>query len=388
MSQAKTVVILGGGVGGLVAANRLRQHLPDSHRVVLIDREAQHLFQPSLLWLAVGQRQAERIQRPLARLERKGIDVVRAEIERLDPATRTVRAGGREFTGDAVIVSLGADLAPGTIPGLVEAGHNLYTLAGAAALRDALARFHGGRVVVLTAAPAYKCPAAPYEAAMLIDHALRRRGVRDRVQLDLYAAEPAPMGVAGPHVSAAVRAIVEQKGIRYHPEHQVAAVEPAPPTGRLAFANGARAEFDLLVYVPPHRAPAVVRQAGLAPDAGWVSVDRSTFATRFPDLFAIGDVTTVPLTMGKPLPKAGVFAAAQAEVVAANLVAEWVGEGGGSPRRFDGHGQFLETGDGRAGLGTGNFYAEPSPQVKLHGPSRWWHWGKVLFERRWLSRWF
>lgn len=388
MSQAKTVVILGGGVGGVVAANRLRQHLRGPHRLVLIDREEQHLFQPSLLWLAIGERRAERIQRPLARLERKGIDVVHAEIERLDPEARTVRAGGREFTGDAVIVSLGADLAPETIPGLVEAGHNLYTLKGATAFRDALAEFDGGRVAVLTAAPAYKCPAAPYEAAMLIDYALRRRGgegVRDRVQLDLYAAEPAPMGVAGPAVSAAVRAIVEQKGIRYHAEHQVVAVEQGP--GRLAFANGVRAEFDLLVYVPPHCAPAVVRQAGLAPDGGWVSVDRATFATRFPGLFAIGDVTAVPLTMGKPLPKAGVFAHAQAEVVAANLAAEWAGRG--APRRFDGQGQcFLETGDGRAGLGTGNFYAEPTPQVKLRGPGRWWHWGKVLFERRWLSRWF
>jgi len=385
MSQAKTVLILGAGVGGLVAANRLRQQLPRSHRIVLIDRDAQHVFQPSLLWLAVGDRRPERIQRPLARLERKGIEVVQAEIERLDPEQRAAQAAGREFAGDALIVSLGAELAPEMIPGLAEAGHNLYTLPGAAAVRDALAAFEGGRIVVLTAAPAYKCPAAPYEAAMLIETALRHRRVRGRTQLDIYAAEPAPMGVAGPHVSAAVRQIVEQKGIAYHPEHQVTAVDPA--ARRLTFANGAQAEFDLLVYVPPHRVPAVVRQAGLAPDGGWVSVDRSTFATRFPGLFAIGDVTSVPLAMGKPLPKAGVFAHAQAEVVADNLAAEWAGRAG--RRRFDGHGQcFLETGDGRAGLGAGNFYAEPTPQVKLRGPGRVWHWGKVLFERRWLRQWF
>ena len=385
MSQAKTVLILGAGVGGLVAANRLRQQLPRSHRIVLIDRDAQHVFQPSLLWLAVGDRHPERIQRPLARLARKGIEVVQAEIERLDPEQRAAQAAGREFAGDALIVSLGAELAPEMIPGLAEAGHNLYTLPGAAAVRDALAAFEGGRIVVLTAAPAYKCPAAPYEAAMLIETALRHRRVRGRTQLDIYAAEPAPMGVAGPHVSAAVRQIVEQKGIAYHPEHQVTTVDPA--ARRLTFANGAQAEFDLLVYVPPHRVPAVVRQAGLAPDGGWVSVDRSTFATRFPGLFAIGDVTSVPLAMGKPLPKAGVFAHAQAEVVADNLAAEWAGRAG--RRRFDGHGQcFLETGDGRAGLGAGNFYAEPTPQVKLRGPGRVWHWGKVLFERRWLRQWF
>ena len=385
MSQAKMVLILGGGVGGLVATNRLRQHLPRSHRIVLIDREAQHVFQPSLLWLAIGDRRPERIQRPLARLERKGIEVVQAEIQQLDPQQRAVQAGGREFAGDALIVSLGADLAPETIPGLAEAGHNLYTLPGAAAVRDALTAFEGGRLVVLTAAPAYKCPAAPYEAAMLIEAALRRRGLRDRTQLDIYAAEPAPMGVAGPQVSAAVRQIVEHKGIAYHPEHQVTAVDGA--ARRLSFTNGAQAEFDLLIYVPPHDVPAVVRQAGLAPDGGWVSMDRSTFATRVPGVFAIGDVTSVPLAMGKPLPKAGVFARAQTEVVARNIVGEW--KGGNGRRTFGGHGDcFLETGDGRAGFGGGNFYAEPTPQVKLRNPSRWWHWGKVLFEQRWLSKWF
>jgi sulfide:quinone oxidoreductase len=385
MPRSRTALILGGGMGGLVAANLLRRRLPDADHVVLIDREPQHLFQPSLLWLAIGERGAERIQRPLAWLGRKGIEVVCGQIEEIDPETRTVRAGDKEFTGDALILSLGADLVPEMIPGLVETGHNLYTLRGAVGIRDALARFAGGKVVVLTAAPAYKCPAAPYEAAMLIEYALRRRGVRGQTLLELYAAEPAPMGVAGPKVSAAVRQLVEDKGIAYHPEHQVTVVDAG--ARRIAFANGAAAEFDLLIYVPPHRAPRVVQQAGLAPEGGWVSVDRATFATTFPAVFAIGDVTTVPLSMGKPLPKAGVFAEAQAEVVAANLVAEWTGRG--SRRAFAGYGQcFLETGDARAGLGAGNFYAEPTPQVRMRGPRRWWHWSKVLFERRWLSKWF
>jgi sulfide:quinone oxidoreductase len=353
--------------------------------VVLIDREPQHLFQPSLLWLAVGLRTPERIQRPLAPLERKGIEVVRATVEQIDAGAHTVRAGGRDFAGDALVLALGAELAPEAIPGLEAAGQNLYTLQGATAFRDALAAFTGGRIVVLTAAPAYKCPAAPYEAAMLIEDAVRGRGLRDRVQLALYAAEPGPMGVAGPQVSAAVRQVVEQKGVQYHPEHQVTSVDRS--SGRLTFANGTQAEFDLLLYVPPHRVPKVVRAAGLAPEGGWVSVDRHSFATRVPGVFAIGDVTSVPLAMGKPLPKAGVFAHAQAEVVAANIAAEWTGDG--RRRAFDGRGQcFLETGDGRAGLGAGNFYAEPTPQVKLHAPSRWWHWGKVLFERRWLRQWF
>jgi sulfide:quinone oxidoreductase len=382
---AKTAIVLGGGVGGIVAANRLRGALSREHRVVLVDRESRHLFQPSLLWLATGDREPERIQRPLDRLRRKGIEVVTGEISGIDPSTRTVRADGHELVGDALIVSLGADLAPDAIPGLATAGHNLYTIEGATALRDALAGFHGGRIVVLTASPAYKCPAAPYEAAMLIEAVLRRRGIRNDVTLDLFAAEPGPMGVAGPQVSAAVRQVVESKGIGYHPEHQVTTVDP--DARRLTFANGASAEFDLLVYVPPHRAPAVAHEAGLLGDTGWVPVDRSTFETRFDGVFAIGDVTTVPLSMGKPLPKAGVFAHQEAEVVAANIAHAWTGRG--TRRSFDGHGQcFLETGDGRAGIGAGNFYGEPAPNVKLRRPSRWWYWGKVLFEQRWLRRWF
>lgn len=383
--SGKTALILGGGVGGLVAAHRLRRALPRDHRVILIEREHQHLFQPSLLWVAVGERQTDRVQRPLDRLTRRGIEVVQATVDSIDPARRVVTAGGQEYTGDAVIVALGAELAPEIIPGLGEGGHNLYTASGAEAIHRALGSFRGGRVAVLTAAPAYKCPAAPYEAAMLVEAWLRHHGLRQSSEMDFYAAEPGPMGVAGPVVSGAVRQMVESRGIRYHPEHQVVSVDPA--ARQLVFANGTRAGYDLLIYIPPHRAPAVVRRSGLAPEGGWIPVNRATFETGVAGVYAIGDVTTVPLAMVKPLPKAGVFAHKQAEVVAANIAAQWTGSG--AAQTFDGHGEcFLETGDGRAGFGAGNFYAEPLPQISLKGPNRMWHWGKVAFEWRWLRQWF
>lgn len=384
-TRSRTVLVLGGGVGGVVAANRLRRLLPRDDRIVLVDREPQHLFQPSLLWLATGNRTAATIQRPLDRLRRKGIEVLTTEASAIDPVALTATIGSKAIKADAMIVALGADLAPDMIPGLAAAGHNLYTLDGASALRDALAGFRGGRIAILTAAPAYKCPAAPYEAAMLIEADLRRRRVRSSTEIDFYAAEPGPMGVAGPQVSAAVRQVVESKGIRYHPAHQVTVIDA---TGRkMTFANGETAEFDLLVYVPPHRAPAVVSASGLTGESGWIPVDRGTFETRLPGVFAIGDVTTVPLTMGKPLPKAGVFAHGQAEVVANNIAHAWTGHGKRSV--FDGDGKcFLETGDGRAGLGSGNFYGEPAPMITLRQTSRFWHWGKIVFEQRWLSHWF
>ena len=245
MAAERTAIILGGGVGGLVTANRLRQWLPKDSRVVLIDRQPQHLFQPSLLWMAVGRRRPEQIRRPLARLGRKGIEVIQAEISRIDPAERRVNLNGQTLTGEALVVALGAELVPETIPGLADAGHNLYTLDGARALEARLSTFTWGRVVILTAAPVYKCPAAPYEAAMLIENLLRRRGIRSSVELEFYAAEPGPMGVAGPAVSAAVRQLIESKGVHYHPSQQITHVDPKSRT--LWFAEGSTVPYDVLV---------------------------------------------------------------------------------------------------------------------------------------------
>lgn len=381
MSTPRTIVILGAGVGGLIAASELRKRLPQRHRVVLVDREREHLFAPSLLWLMVGLRDGNSIKRPLKRLERKGIEVRLGEVEKIDPETRRVTVAGETIDADYLIVTLGAELAPETVPGLQEAGHNFYTLAGAESLRAALDATRKGRIIVLTAAPAYKCPAAPYEAAMLIDAYYRKRGLREAVSIDVYAAEPGPMGVAGPEMSGAVKQLLHAKGIPYHPEHQVTSVDAA--ARRLEFANGAHADFDLLAYVPPHRAPRVVRDSPLASETGWISVDRNSLETRFPGVYAIGDVVSIPLKLGKPLPKAGVFAHGQAEVVARNIAATIVG--GKASERFNGHGQcFIEIGDGKAGFGGGDFYAEPTPVVKVRSPSWRWHLGKVLFEKWWL----
>ncbi len=385
MSESQTIVVLGGGIGGLVTAVELRKKLPQRHHVILVDRERKHLFAPSLLWLMTGLRTAKKISRPLARLRRKGIELIHGEIERIDPQRRQVTVAGKVLTADYMVISLGAELHPEAIPGLAAAGYSFYTLAGAERLRDALKKLNAGRIVVLTATPAYKCPAAPYEAAMLLEYDCRKRKVRHAVQVDLYAAEPGPMGVTGPEFSAGVRQMVEAKGIGYHPEHQVTEVDPVARL--IHFANGAEAPFDLLAYVPPHRAPQVVRESTLVGESGWIAVDRYTLETRMPKVYAIGDITGIPLKLGKPLPKAGTFAHNQALVVAHNIACAVTGQG--EPLRFDGHGEcFIEAGDGKAGIGRGNFYAEPTPQVKAYKVGRHWHAGKVLFEKYWLHSWF
>lgn len=383
--MSRTALILGAGIGGIVAAQTLRKLLPASDRVIAVDRAAQHLFQPSLLWLMTGTRQPADFTRSLDRLANKGVEMLRGTVTRIDATRRETEIDGKTIAADALIIALGADYAPEAIPGLADAGMNLYTMEGSTAIRDTLARFQGGRIVILTAAPAYKCPAAPYEAAMLVDSYLRKRGLRDQASIEFFAAEPRPMFVAGPEIGAAVRGMIEARGIAYHPEHQVKDIDPA--ARRIAFANGTTAEFDLLIYVPPHRAPAVVREAGLTNESGWIAVDRHSLQTQFDNVFAIGDVTTIPLKMGRPLPKAGVFAHGEAEVVAHNIAQAWIGKG--RPHQFSGDGAcFIETGGGRAGFGRGDFYAEPTPQIRMRGPSLFWHASKIVYEKYWLYRRF
>lgn len=384
MSDKKTILILGGGIGGVVAATRLREKLPREHRVVLLERNTHHLFQPSLVWLMTGARDAQDISRPLSGLDRKGIERIQGKVDLIDPQQRTVRVNGQTFTGDAMVIALGAHYAEETVPGLVEAGHNFYMLGGAETLREARLKITQGRVVVLVSGTPFKCPAAPYEAAMLLKNDFRERGFGD-VEVHIYTPEPGPMSTAGPEVSKQMRQLIESKGIIYHPEHAITRVDAA--NKKLFFKNDTDASYDLLAYVPPHRAPKVVSDAGLCGESGWVPVNRDTLETQFPGVYAIGDVTGIPLKMGKPLPKAGVFAHHGAEVVASNIAASITG--GGSAQTFKGQGAcFVETGSGRAGFGNGDFFAEPTPQMKFSPPSMLQHWGKVAFEKYWLWKWF
>ncbi len=377
----RRVIVVGAGVGGVVAARRLRKLLSARDEIVVVDRAAEAAFAPSFPWLVTGARTASAVTARLGTLLGRSIRVVHGEVVALDPAARRVTVGDRELDADALIVALGAELAPETIPGLAAFGHNLYDAAGATAMHAALRQLRSGRVVILTAAPAYKCPAAPYETAMLIDAWLRRQGRRAQVEVDVIAAEAAPMPAAGPAIGVAVSGMLAAKRIGYTPGRQVVHVNPA--AGSLQFDDGRVEQVDLLGYVPPHRAPGCVRGSVLAGAGGWIAADRATLETTFPGVYAIGDVTSIPLASGRPLPKAGVFAHRQADVVAANLAHAWTGRG--APAAFDGHGAcFVETGDGRAGYGAGNFYAEPVPGIVLRQPSRIAHWGKVAYERLWL----
>jgi sulfide:quinone oxidoreductase len=385
MTNTKTILILGGGVGGVVTANALRDRLSSSHRIVLVDKRSEHLFTPSLLWLMIGSRETEQLTKDLRRMLRPGIEVVKADVQAIDPNRNKVRVNGDELAYDYMVLALGADLAPETMPGYVEAAHNFYDLEGAARLWVELQNFTGGRVAVLVSAMPFKCPAAPYEAAMLIEDALRYRHIRERCQVNLFTPEPQPMLVAGADMGVAVVGMMAAKNIGYHPNLPLNHIDH--PRKELVFKNGRKERFDLLAAVPPHCPPPVVKESPLANDAGWVPVDKHTLQTRFENVYAIGDVTAITLSNGLPLPKAGTFASAEGEIVAARIADDIAGV---EPRgEYDGLGYcWIEAGGGSAGFASGNFYTEPDPEVSPPRSGRLWHLGKVIFETYWMGEGF
>ncbi len=390
--NGKTILILGGGVGGIIVANELRRLLPRRHSITLIEKNLQHAFAPSFLWLMTGDRAPDRITRDMRSLVRPGVSVANEEIVGINPATREVKTTNHVFACDYLVIALGAELAPELIPGLTESAHSFYSFDSSKDLRQVLEAFQRGTVAIVVSSLPYKCPGAPHEGAMLIADFFRRKGRRDRVNIHLYTPEPQPMPVAGPQLGEAVKQMLTSKGIAFHPSHKLISVDPQKRI--LSFEGKAPISYDLLVAIPPHRGPRVVREAGLTNPAnggtGWIPVDRSTLKTKFTDVYAIGDSTAISIPgRWKPdvpmmLPKAGVFAHIQAEIVAERIADEI---GGRTPTaEFCGTGYcMLEAGEGLAGFAFGDFFAEPSPQLQLRNVGKAWHVGKVLFEKWWLS---
>ncbi len=386
--RASTTVILGGGVGGIVAANELRRRLPAVHRIVLVEKNAQHAFSPSFVWVMTGARRPAQIMRPLRALVPPGVEIVQAEARALDLDHQRVAADGISLAYDYLIVALGAELNGNLIPGLSEAADTFYSLSGALRLRQTLESFSGGRVAVVVTRSPYKCPGAPHEAAMLLHELFRRRGLRGKVDLHIFTPEPQPMPDVGPALGQALRGLLAERNIGFHPLHKLVAVNPG--SRELVFEEAPSVPYDLVLVVPPHCGPRLTQQAGLADDSGWVPVDPATLATRHERVFAIGDVTALQ-TPGRwhpevPLflPKGGVFAHGQGQIVARRLAAEIAGA---TPRHvFRGRGFcVVDAGQRRAVAATADFFGVPSPKIRLHQAARVWHCGKVLFEQWWLA---
>ena len=378
--NSNKVLILGGGSGGLATAGRLKELLGDKVSVTVIDKQKSFVLGFSLLRVMTGEKTEQEVTAPKEKVSQKGIKFINTEVNGIDIKSGIVRTGQGEFAYDYLVIALGAELAPEKVPGFESAFH-MYTLEDAKKLRDTLSSFRGGSLRLIVSSTPFKCPPAPYEAAMLIDDYLRNKGLRDKSDIQIFTPEPLPMPIAGPEVGNTVVSMLNEKGIGFHNNTKVSLIDG--DSKQIIFENGSREKYDLLIAIPPHTSPKVVRESvgDLADASGWIPVDPKSMQTKHDRVYAIGDVAAVKLQSGMMLPKAATFAFGQAEIVASNLTSSVLGT---ETRSWDGFGEcFIETGAGFAGYGSGSFYSSPKPVINLQIPS------KELRERKdaWGNYW-
>lgn len=377
------VAILGGGFGGLAAAHELRSRLDDDHQITLVDRSASFFMGFAKLWDLGDIRGIEEGTGSLTKLDEHGVRFLQAEVTAVDPAARRIETTVETLEVDALLVALGAGFAPPHLDMLGgEGAHNLYDAAALPAMKRDLDAIDGGRVVVSILGGPFLCPPAPYEATLLMDEKLRQRGVRDGVEITVTTPQPITLPVAGKGASEYVARHLLDRDVDLRAETKVAGVDGQART--VSFADGTELDYTLLFGVPAASPPPVLEGTGLLGDSGWIEPDRHTLRTGFERVYAVGDCTHVPTPKGQ-LPKAGVFAAGEAEVAARNLVADLVG---GDEARFDGHGYcFLELPGEQVAFVEGNFYAEPEPDVEMSEADAEQFRRKQAFERERLDAW-
>ncbi len=382
----RRIVILGGGTGGTMVANRLRRRFDaDEVKIQVVDRDDRHVYQPGLLFVPFGLAEVDHIVRPRHRQLHSGIEFHEAEVDSVELDRREVRlTDGTTLAYDALVVATGVRLQPEETEGLTGPGWNeraftFYSPEGAEALRHALDHFDRGRLVVNLVDMPIKCPVAPLEFAFLADWYLRERGVRSRVEL-VYST-PLDGAFTKPVASAELATLLSEKGIELVTEFNAGEVDGAG--GTLTAYDGRVLDFDLLVTVPLHGgAPYVERSPELGDALGFVPTDRHTLQTTArPNVFALGDATDLPIS------KAGSVTHFEAEVLVENVARFLAGDE--LDATYDGHANcFIETGFHRALMIDFNYETEPLPgrfptavgPLSLLHESHLNHLGKLAFQ--------
>jgi sulfide:quinone oxidoreductase len=373
------VLILGAGFGGLELATRLSETIPDAVDVTLLDRNDSFFFGFSKLEVMMGRQSAEEIRLPYRDIAKEGVEFRQETVTAMDPTARRVTTDASSYDADFIVVALGADYDMAATPGFEEGGFEYYSLAGAERLRDRLADFRGGKVLVSILGQPFKCPPAPFEGSFLLHELFTQKGIRDSVEMATTFPMQRPVPVTG-EVAQMFRDGLAQRGVRELPEHLVTSIDPATNTAQLA--SGDTLPYDLFVGIPKHRAPTVLDESGLAVN-GWVPVDQTNLRTQFPGVYAIGDVCTGPRTV----PKAGIFAEAAALVVADDIAAAIAG--GEPPAPYEGSGIcYAEFGDGLVSKVEVNFLRGEGPAAQRFDPSREFAAEKEAFGAVRRARWF
>lgn len=370
---------MGGGFGGLAAAHELRTNLPDA-KITIIDKKDYFMMDLVKLWIIKGTRQFETSKRPLNSITKKGIDFVNEAVTTIDTNQRRVRTLTGEFSYDYLIIAMGVELAPEKIPGLSENAMILYDLEHVAKIRQKILQLKSGRLAFAITAMPYKCPPAPFEAALIIGTMLKELKMRDSILIDFYSLAPITLPAAGPEVSNQLLEILESEKIKFHGNRKTTSVDH----NLIKFEDGSSAKFDLLIAVPPHKAPKAVYDSKFAQDGQFISVKRDC-KTQFENVYAIGDVTTMMVTDKIAVPKAGIFAEGQGVAVAHDIISKVKKEQTGMT--FEGKGGcFVEMG-ATAGYVYVDMFAQPNPITRLDKPAQEHMQEKEQFEKERLAKW-
>lgn len=376
--SGQKIVVIGGGFGGVAAARAARTLLDREHTVVLIDRNSRTHLCGSLPLLIVGERESAKISRSLGSLANRGIQHLQTEVYSINVEAKTLETGAGTLEYDYLVLAPGAEYDWNAVPGAARA-YSFYDLKTAQRLRRKLSTFRNGRIIVAIAGLPYKCPPAPFEATMLLDWALNKRGVRHNTDLHVFTPEPMPLAVAGHDAGMRLRRALERKGIQLHTNMTVTEVAD---NGRMAaFNDKSSMDANIVITVPTHRAPSIVSSAKIGGEAGWIDVSPKTLETRVPGVYAVGDVATIPMGNGRPLPKAGVFASSEGSTAGHNIAAAI---NSSEPASFPGAGYcFIAYSATQAGVVRGDFLAKGAPNVRFQPAGSRGHQAKVRFEQDW-----
>lgn len=362
------VVVLGGGVGGTLVANLLDRSLGRDVEVTVVDPTGMHDYQPGYLYVALGQASGHWLSRDERTLLRKNVDLAVEEAVSIDPGSQKVELGrGGHLAYDYLVIATGARLVHDAIPGLVEGAHGFYSLADAERLREALRSFDGGAIRIGVAGIPYKCPPAPVEFTFMVEEYLRKKGVRDRSQVNLLS--PLNRAFTIESASTLIAPIMEARGIELTTFFNVESVDPSKAT--VSSLEGEEIGYDLLVLVPPHKGAQVVIDSGLGDASGWLPTDKHTLQVEGHDhIFGLGDATNLPIS------KSGSTAHFEAPVIASRIAS--MVKGGAPAENYGGRVMcFLETGNGQATALRFDYEHPPTPPQ----PNRAWHVAKWLFNR-------
>jgi sulfide:quinone oxidoreductase len=375
--MSERVVVLGAGFGGLELSTMLSEASGGEIEVTLIDKNDSFVFGFSKLDLMFGREKPDAVRMAYADIAKPGVRVLRETVAAIDPAARRVTTDAGTHDADALVIALGADYDTDATPGLAEGGNEFYSVAGAERLAGIIPSFAQGHAVIGVCGAPFKCPPAPSECALLLDQELTARGVRDACQISFVIPLPSPVPPS-PEASAALEAAFRERDIDLITGRRVSAL--APERRVAVLDDGTELSFDLFLGVPRHRAPDVVIAAGMTED-GYVPVDSATLETRFPEVYAVGDVATAGV------PKAGVFAEGAARIVAQTLIARLLG--GEEPGPHLGRGTcYIEFGGDQVGSVDIDFLAGPSRTGTFNAPSAGQVAEKEHFGSSRRARWF